>query len=480
MKAAKILLSCILAVSVLLTFGQSSSAATSFKDISSSYRAYDEIMYLAQGEIVTGDTAGRFNPNLKVTRAEAVAMIGRALGLSSTQTATNFKDVGANNFASGYIKAAVAKGIVSGYGDGTFRPNNYVTRGEMAVLISKAFNYSFDGTVSSAATALKSRGIAQGLANGSFGTGENIIRADYAVFLARAIDYKLRITPTTSFNSGEKVVNVSSLNVRKGPSTKYATVGSLALNTKVATSYSVGNWTLVKSGSIIGFVSSSYLGTSTSSGSSGSAASGSDLSKLTIVIDPGHGGSDPGAIGYGLQEKTVVLDTGLKLQALLAKTPFKVVMTRTSDTYPTLAERVAIAENAKADSYISIHANAYNGNASGTETWYASSSSKSVSASSDVSAASAASDGKMLATYVQKRLVSALGLTDRGIKETSSLYVVTKTSMPAVLAELGFIDNASDNAKLAQSSYRQKAAQAIYYGILDYYKYKGYDVSKYY
>lgn len=468
MKAAKLLLCFLLAASTLLTFGGSSSAA-SFTDIGTSHRAYKEINYLGTGDIVTGNTAGKFLPNDHVTRAQAVAMIGRALGLNGTQSSTSFSDVGSNNFASGYIKAAVAKGIVSGYGDGTFRPNQKVNRGEMAVMISKAFNYTFNGTISGAATALKSRGIAQGLANGSFGAEQSIIRADYAVFLARAIDYTLRLKPTTTYN-GTKYVNASSLNVRKGPSTKYSSVGSLARNTAVQTSYSVGNWTLIKSGSTIGFVNASYLSAGTSTDESGTVDSSNPLSDLTIVIDAGHGGSDPGAVGLNsLKEKDVVLDTALRVQTLLKKTPLNVKMTRSTDVYLTLAERVAFAGSAKADAFVSIHANAANGSASGSETYYYGKAATNPNVE----------ESKSLASYIQERLVVAMETRDRGVKH-GDYHVLRENTMPAVLVELGFIDNASDNAKLASTTYRQRAAQAIYYGILDYYKANGYNVSSYY
>ena len=72
-----------------------------------------------------------------------------------------------------------------------------------------------------------------------------------------------------------------------------------------------------------------------------------------------------------------------------------------------------------------------------------------------------------------------MGTKDRGVKH-GDYHVLRENTMPAVLVELGFIDNASDNEKLASTTYRQKAAQAIYYGILDYYKANGYNVSQYY
>lgn len=230
-----------------------------FNDISVTHRAYKEIDYLAQGQITTGDVSGNFNPNKQVTRAEAAAMIGRTLNLDGTKRSTKFKDVGSSIFASGYIQSAVEKGIISGYNDGTFKPNANVTRGEMAIMISRAFDYHFGNSTTGAAEALKSRGIAQGLSDGSFGAKLAITRADFAVFLARAIDYKLRIgSPTIEFNE-EKTI-AQTVSVKKGPATAYAQVVVLNVNEKVTIGYKVGSWTLIQSSSgVIGFVPTSSL-----------------------------------------------------------------------------------------------------------------------------------------------------------------------------------------------------------------------------
>ncbi|OAH57820.1 hypothetical protein AWH48_02050 [Domibacillus aminovorans] len=242
--------------------GSNSGEATLFNDISSSYRAYKEITYLAQGEITNGDLKGNFNPDQQVTRAEAAAMIGRALNLDGTKRENSFIDVSASMFASGYIQSAVDKKILSGYKDGTFKPYENVTRGEMALMISRSFDYSYGNTTSGAEKALTSRDIAQGMGNGTFGTNLSIIRADFAIFLARAIDYNLRINNPTIPFSGEMYVNTESLPIKKGPSENYAQVGILKHNEKVIIGYKVGSWTLIKAGSnVIGFVPNSYLNT---------------------------------------------------------------------------------------------------------------------------------------------------------------------------------------------------------------------------
>lgn len=435
-------------------------AAGTFVDVGTTHRAQLEINYLAEGGIVTGDNAGKYNPDKVVTRAEAAAMIGRAVGLDGTQRTTRFSDVSSQSFASGYIQSAVDAKIISGYSNGSFQPGKPVTRGEMALLISRAFNYS-GTTTSSAAVSLMSRGIAQGITATDFGYTANIKRSDFAVFLARAINYKLRTIPDVSF-SIETEVTADSLNVRKGPSTSYATVGGIPQGTKVDGAYTVGEWMYIRTSTLEGFVHRSYLNSDYIPGEENT------VSSQMIVIDPGHGGSDPGAIGFGLKEKDVVLDTGLKLKKLIDKTPFKLKMTRQTDVYISLSERVAIAKAAEGDVFVSIHANAFNGTANGTETYYYAAANNPY-----------VSDSQLLATKIQNRMLEAWNLGNRGVKK-GNLHVLRENNMPAVLAELGFIDNAKDNEKLKSPEWRQKAAQAVFYGILDYYKEKGFDVNSYY
>ncbi len=469
MKKTKLLLSIVLMLGLWLPLGSANvHADTTFKDISVNHRGYNEIMYLATGSIVSGSLDGRFLPSNVVTRAQAAAMIGRALELNGQQRKTEFKDVGSGNFASGYIQSAVDKTILSGYGAGIFRPDAVVNRGEMAVMISKAFGYEFGGSLSGAANALMSRGIAQGMSNGSFGADYQLTRLDFSIFLARAINYKLRVNPSVLFQN-ELFVTANSLNVRSGPSAQYSNIATLVKGESVQTAYKVGNWIYIKSGSKEGFVHSSYVSTSVNTPSPTPPSQESPLASKTIVIDPGHGGKDSGAVGFGLYEKTAVLDTALKVRDLLKKTPFDVQLTRDKDVFIELSDRVAFANKLNADIFVSIHANAATSSATGTETYYYSAAATNTRTT----------ESKKLASAIQARLVEAWNLRDRGVKNAGYI-VIKQTEMPAVLAELGFITNADDNAKLKSPEWRQKAANAIYLGILDYYKGNGYDVTKLY
>ncbi|MGR4030204.1 N-acetylmuramoyl-L-alanine amidase, partial [Bacillus sp. ZZQ-131] len=197
-----------------------------------------------------------------------------------------------------------------------------------------------------------------------------------------------------------------------------------------------------------------------------------------IIIDPGHGGEDPGKSTKGLPESKIVLDTSLRLQQLLEKhTPFTVLLTRQSDNRPghdqksSLQERVKFAKKNQGDIFISVHANAFNGNAKGTETYYYKSS-KSEKTNPHVE------ESRVLAEKIQTRLVEALQTRDRGVKH-GDLHVIRENDMPAVLTELAFIDNGIDYSKLSTEDGRQIAAEAIYEGILDYYEWKGNNVSEY-
>jgi N-acetylmuramoyl-L-alanine amidase len=171
-----------------------------------------------------------------------------------------------------------------------------------------------------------------------------------------------------------------------------------------------------------------------------------------IVIDPGHGGGDPGGTGNGLQEKEVVLDVGLRFKQLLdADTgdpggggDWIALSTREDDTFVPLSARAAFANAEGADRFMSIHSNAFaTADANGTETY----------------SFSEGSTGAELRNLVQAEMIAAWGLTDRGNK-TANFAVLRETAMPAELHELGFITNAGDAAFLASPEERQRAAEA--------------------
>lgn len=172
---------------------------TKFKDVNGLKWYAPQIAYLADKKWINGFNGNVFKPEQKITRAEAVAIMGRASGLNGERRKTKFPDVSSNNFASGYIQSALDKGLLGGFPDGTFRPNQPVTRGEMALLLQSAFEIRYDAkqkspfpditpNVSSyeAALALTQAGVTQGFPDGTFRPQETMNRATYSVFLAGA------------------------------------------------------------------------------------------------------------------------------------------------------------------------------------------------------------------------------------------------------------------------------------------------------
>ncbi|MCB9932282.1 MAG: N-acetylmuramoyl-L-alanine amidase [Planctomycetes bacterium] len=177
------------------------------------------------------------------------------------------------------------------------------------------------------------------------------------------------------------------------------------------------------------------------------------LQGLTICIDAGHGGTDPGGIGHGVQEKDVVLPVSLMLQELCEAASARVIMTRTSDMYPELDKRCEIANNGKCDLFISIHANISptDESVTGIEVFY--------NQNSEPAA--------LFAKALAGSLHTATGAVNRGAKkDPRGLRVLEKTKMTATLVELGFLSNAQEAKLLSQKQYQQKLAKALYDGVV--------------
>ena len=182
-------------------------------------------------------------------------------------------------------------------------------------------------------------------------------------------------------------------------------------------------------------------------------AASAHLTGKKICIDPGHGGSDPGAVGNGLYEDNINLDIGLRARNLMQADAATVVMTRTTDVYVSLQGRCDIANNAGANRFECTHCNAFDGTAYGTETFCYSGGS---------------ADSYSLRNRINPEMVSHMGTYNRGLK-TADFYVLIHTNMPAILCEVAFIDNAGDAAKLGSATYRQEAARAYLHGTQSHY-----------
>jgi N-acetylmuramoyl-L-alanine amidase len=186
---------------------------------------------------------------------------------------------------------------------------------------------------------------------------------------------------------------------------------------------------------------------------------------MKVVIDPGHGGKDPGAVGVnGLKEKDVTLDIGLKVRQALRAKGIEVAMTRETDTYVSLQDRVSFTNRQLADLFVSIHANSSNGNAKGTEVLYydAAFPQPEYPASPEMEALTEYS--KQLAQSLQSTFVTEIGTKDRKIKPDAA-YVIRKGTIPSALVETAFIDNVDDAKLLASPTDRTRMANAIADGI---------------
>lgn len=177
-------------------------------------------------------------------------------------------------------------------------------------------------------------------------------------------------------------------------------------------------------------------------------------SKTVVVIDPGHGGKDPGAVGIGgMQEKHVVMTISLEVARILEQQGIQVKLTRTNDYFISLQGRTEMANRMDADLFVSIHANSAGMNkphVSGLETYYF-------------------QNGKNLATVIHRNVLRQVNVNDRKVKQ-ARFYVLRKSAMPAVLVETGFVTGTEDAAKLKNPAYQKQMAKGIAYGIIEYIK----------
>ncbi len=218
----------------------------------------------------------------------------------------------------------------------------------------------------------------------------------------------------------------------------------------------------------------------------------------TIVIDPGHGGLEPGARGrFGTLEKNVALEIGLKLKAVIERNfPSRVILTRDKDLNVSLENRAALANNNKADFFISIHANSsFRKDAHGSETYFLSRDATDEEAKKlaflennpaefgegitgesedeiqmilwDMAQSAYLKQSSLLAESIQKELNLLLRTSNRGIKQ-APFTVLAGVACPAVLVEVAFISNPREERSLTREGFQINVAQAIYRGLVNY------------
>jgi N-acetylmuramoyl-L-alanine amidase len=240
-------------------------------------------------------------------------------------------------------------------------------------------------------------------------------------------------------------VNVNLLRLRSGPGTDFEILDLLPMGTVLEITGREKEWLQVitpkaKQGWVYGdYVKKVDMSVSPFNGK-------------TVVVDPGHGGSDPGAIGVtGFREKVLNLAVAWLLAEKLEEAGARVVMTRKGDYAVSNAIRVKVANDSKGDAYVSIHANSFsNPESNGTETYFSPQKNNSAD--------------RFLAQQLQRELVTALGFRNRGVKE-HNFYILRNTKMPAALVELAFLSNSREEALLKKEETHIKAASALFRGL---------------
>lgn len=175
------------------------------------------------------------------------------------------------------------------------------------------------------------------------------------------------------------------------------------------------------------------------------------LASPKVVLDPGHGGSQPGTYWGGVKEKDLTLPLAKKVKALLEKAGIEAVLTRTRDVDVSLLNRAAIANRFPDAIFVSLHFNGSTDTSiAGIETYYY------------------GDNGKPLAEAIQKELAGRIKTKDRGIKQKKELAVLNKTKAPAALVECGFLSNTWERNRCVQDWFQQALAEEIAAGIKNY------------
>lgn len=269
--------------------------------------------------------------------------------------------------------------------------------------------------------------------------------------------------------SGEITVTARSVNIRSGPGTNYAIIGG----TQAGDTYNIvktsDKWYQINLGNgstgwIAGWLTNNATAAESNSTAEESSntvsvsakpvkqASNQSLTGYNIVLDPGHGGKDPGAIGLGgVYEKDFISSTASKVAQQLRNAGANVILTRAGDYFVSLNERARISNAYNTHAFVSLHYNAFPIiSVNGVSTYYSSTS------------------DKQLAREVQSYLASTVSLHNRGIMQ-GHYRVLRNSNAPSILLELGFITNPNDLSIIQTADYQNKVAQAVTNGLKNYF-----------
>ncbi|MFC0187069.1 SH3 domain-containing protein [Fictibacillus aquaticus] len=249
----------------------------------------------------------------------------------------------------------------------------------------------------------------------------------------------------------------NNVNLRSGPSTSYIVVGTAQQGDNFNVIKKQNDWVQIKlksgkSAWIAGWLASVSKGNNSTAPA---PVTNNSLKGKRIVIDPGHGGYDSGAVGrtYGTKESILALTTARLLATQLENAGATVIMTRSTDQYISLSNRVSVSHYHFADAFVSLHYNsAYDKSANGLLTFYYGSKDYGLASAIDTSLAA----GKT-------------GLAAKGLR-VGDFQVLRTNKQPAVLVELGFLSNANDELIVRGSNFQSKAAAGIAAGLMKYFK----------
>ena len=254
-----------------------------------------------------------------------------------------------------------------------------------------------------------------------------------------------------SNNPTEKITITKAANLRTQPSLSASIIRVAKAGesfNKVAES---NGWVQIQySSSQTAWVSKGLTSTEASSTPGEVTNSTSGLEKKLIVIDPGHGGHDPGAVGQDELEKNLALRTAKLVAAQVESAGGTVLFTRSDDTFISLDGRTQISNASEADAFVSIHYNAGSSSATGIETYYYS------------------ARDQELAKYIQESMVQHTNMRDRGAHQ-ADFYVLKHNNKRSVLVELGFVSNPTEEDRIATEQYQQQVSRGIAEGIARYF-----------
>lgn len=265
-------------------------------------------------------------------------------------------------------------------------------------------------------------------------------------------------TSATHTNEEEVQVTASGVNIRSGPGTENSIIGAATSGDTYQLIESSGDWVKVllssgHEGWIAANLTNQTQGSEAVEQTSNVSNANGSLAGYNIVLDPGHGGKDPGSIGFnGVYEKDLINSTTDKVASYLRETGANVILTRKSDAYVSLDDRILISNTYQTDAFVSIHYNAFPVPiVRGTSTYYY-----------------AGGEDKSLAHHIQSSLTAMNSVYDRGIRQ-GDYKVLRENSDLAVLIELGFITNPDELQSMQTSEFQNEAAEAITNGLINYF-----------